>query len=289
MAGFLKNILWPTDLSPEAWEALRYAELFARTFSAKITALHVAPDFMPAMYQNSLVIQKELMRRGKEIKNQAREQIQLLGKKKGIAFRKIVVTEGSAAKKIVETAEKQKVDLIVMGKKGQSALEKLLIGSVANHVLRHSPAPVLVTKKSRRNLAVKKILVPTDFTEEEEVEREYAWNLAKGLGASLTLLYVLELFGHEFRLVEEMFRAVDEKFKKRLAKRRRGVEVSGDMTKAISAAQGIAEYAQKRRFDLIVMATCVGRLGRFFLGSTTEKVISSTDLPVFAIPPKYCS
>lgn len=142
MAGFLKNILWPTDFSPEAWEALRYAELFARTFSGKITALHVAPDFMPAMYQNSLVIQKELMRRGREIKNQAREQIQLLGKKKKIAFRKIVVTEGAAAKKIVETAEKEKVDLIVMGKKGQSALEKLLIGSVANHVLRHSPAPV---------------------------------------------------------------------------------------------------------------------------------------------------
>jgi nucleotide-binding universal stress UspA family protein len=289
MAGFLKNILWPTDFSPEAQEALRYAEFFARTFSAKITALHVAPDFMPAMYQNSLVIQKELIRRSKEVKNQAREQIQSLGRKKGIDFRKIIVTEGSAAKKIVETAEKEKVDLIVMGKKGQSALEKLLIGSVANHVLRHSPAPVLITKKSRRNLVVKKILVPTDFTEEEEVEREYAWNLAKGLGASLTLLYVLELFGHEFRLVDEMFRAVDEKFKKRLARRRRGVEVSGDMTKAISAAHGIAEYAKKHRFDLIVMATCVGRLGRFFLGSTTEKVISSTDLPVFAIPPKFCS
>jgi len=289
MKGFLKNILWPTDFSSEALEALRYAEFFARTFSDKITALHVAPDFMPAMYQHSLVIQKELMRRTKQMKNQARDQIQSLGRKKGITFRKIVVTEESAAKKIVETAGKEKVELIVMGKKGQSALEKLLIGSVANHVLRHSPAPVLVTKKSRRTLAVKKILVPTDFTEEEEVERDYAWNLAKGLGASLTLLYVLELFGHEFRLVDEMFKAVDEKFKQRLARKRRGVKVSGDMIKAISAAQGIAEYAQKRRFDLIVMATCVGRLGRFFLGSTTEKVISSTDLPVFAIPPKFCS
>lgn len=289
MAGFLKNILWPTDFSPEAREALRYAEFFARAFSAKITALHVAPDFMPGMYEHSLVIQKELMGRGGEMKNQARDKIQLLGHKKGIAFRKIVVTEGSAAKKIVETAEKEKVDLIVMGKRGQSVLEKLLIGSVANHVLRHSAVPVLVTKKSRRNLAVKKILVPTDFTKEEEAERDYAWNLARGLGASLTLLYVLELFGHEFRLVEEMFRAVEEKFKKRLAKRRRGVEVSGDVTRAISAAYGIVDYAREHRFDLIVMATCVGGLGRFFLGSTTEKVISSTDLPVFAIPPKYCS
>jgi nucleotide-binding universal stress UspA family protein len=61
------------------------------------------------------------------------------------------------------------------------------------------------------------------------------------------------------------------------------------VTRAISAAYGIVDYAREHRFDLIVMATCVGGLGRFFLGSTTEKVISSTDLPVFAIPPKYCS
>ena len=289
MKGFLKHILWPTDFSPEAQEALRYAEFFSRAFSADITALHVAPDFMPAMYQNSLVIQKELMKRSKQMKTQAHDKIQSLGREKKIDFGKIVVTEGSAAKKIVEEAEKEKVDLIVMGKRGQSALEKLLIGSVANHVLRHSPVPVLVTKKNRRTLAVKKILVPTDFTEGEEVERDYAWNLAKGLGASLTLLYVLELFGHEFRLVEEMLKVVDEKFKQSLGKKRRGVEVSGDVTKAISAAQGIADYAEKHRFDLIVMATCVGRLGRFFLGSTTEKVISATDLPVFAIPPKFCS
>jgi nucleotide-binding universal stress UspA family protein len=121
------------------------------------------------------------------------------------------------------------------------------------------------------------------------VERNYAWNLAKVFGASITLLYVLELFGYEFRLMNEMVEVVDRKFKKRLAGRRRGLDISGDMTKAINAAQGIAQYAETRRFDLIVMATCVGRLGRFFLGSTTEKVISSTDLPVFAIPPKFCS
>lgn len=287
MKGFLKNILWPTDFSREAREALLYAAAFAKTFDARITALHVAPDLSLALYEDSPVIQQELIRRMDASKKDAQAKLQSSGKKKGISFRKIVVTEGSAAKKIIETVEKEKVDLIVMGKRGQSFVEKILIGSVANHVLRHSPVPVLVTKKRRQKFKVKKILVPTDFTKGEDVERDFAWKLAKGFGASLTLLYVLELYGHDFRMVDKMFPAVLEKFKKRAKKEGKGVAVSEEMTRAINAAIGIEDYARTHRYDLIVMATCASRLGRFFLGSTTEKVISSTDLPVFAIPPKF--
>lgn len=287
MKGFLKNILWPTDFSREALEALLYADAFAKTFDARITALHVAPDLSLALYEDSPVIQQELIRRMDASKKDAQAKLQSSGKKKGISFRKIVVTEGSAAKKIIETVEKEKVDLIVMGKRGQSFVEKILIGSVANHVLRHSPVPVLVTKKRRQKFKVKKILVPTDFTKGEDVERDFAWKLAKGFGASLTLLYVLELYGHDFRMVDKMFPAVLEKFKKRAKKEGKGVAVSEEMTRAINAAIGIEDYARTHRYDLIVMATCASRLGRFFLGSTTEKVISSTDLPVFAIPPKF--
>lgn len=287
MKGFLKNILWPTDFSREAREALLYADALAKTFDARITALHVAPDLSLALYEDSPVIQQELIRRMDASKKDAQAKLQSSGKKKGISFRKIVVTEGSAAKKIIETVEKEKVDLIVMGKRGQSFVEKILIGSVANHVLRHSPVPVLVTKKRRQKFKVKKILVPTDFTKGEDVERDFAWKLAKGFGASLTLLYVLELYGHDFRMVDKMFPAVLEKFKKRAKKEGKGVAVSEEMTRAINAAIGIEDYARTHRYDLIVMATCASRLGRFFLGSTTEKVISSTDLPVFAIPPKF--
>jgi nucleotide-binding universal stress UspA family protein len=64
--------------------------------------------------------------------------------------------------------------------------------------------------------------------------------------------------------------------------------LSKDVTRAVTAAAGIDEYSRERRFDLIVMATCARGLGRFFLGSTTEKVISHTDLPVFALPPHFC-
>jgi len=288
MKGFLKNILWPTDFSREAQEALLYADVFAKTFGARITALHVSPDLSLALYEDSPVIQQEIIRQREASKKSAKTKLQSIGQKRGISFQKIVVTEGSAAKKIIEMAEKERADLIVMGKRGQSLLEKILIGSVANHVLRHAPVPVLMTKKRRQKFEVKKILVPTDFVKNEDVERDYAWKLAKGFNASLTLLYVLELYGHDVRMVDKMFPVVLEKFKKRAKKERKDVAVSEEMTRAINAAIGIEDYARTHHYDLIVMATCASPLGRFFLGSTTEKVITSTDLPVFAIPPKFC-
>lgn len=288
MAAFMKKILWPTDFSREAVEALVYADLFARRFSSKITALHVVPDFAPVLYESSPVIQEKLLQRMISMKKGAQRKIQAIGEKKGVSFSRIIIAEGSAAKKIVDTAEKEKAGLIVMGKRGQSMWEKLVIGSVANHVLRHSPVPILLTRKRKKKLGIKKILVPTDFTKGEEVEREYALKLAKGFNASLTLLYILELFGHEFRMVDEMFGSVLEKFRKKVRREKKDIDVEEEIIHAVNAAAGISDFARARRFDLIVMATCSAGIGRFVLGSTTEKVLSRTDIPLFAIPPKFC-
>jgi nucleotide-binding universal stress UspA family protein len=289
MKRFLKNILWPTDFSHEALDALLYADIFAREFGAGITALHVAPDLSLALYDEaSPSVQEELIRQMDVSRKDARASIQELAQKKSISLKKIVVAEGSPSKKIIETAEKEKTDLIVMGKRGLSLLEKILVGSVANHVLRHSPVPVLLTKKRRKKLEVKKILVPTDFSKEEDIERDFAWKVAQRFGASLTFLYVLELYGYDFRMVDHMFDAVLDKFKARVKKDGWGVPVFADVVRATTAAQGIESYVRKHHYDLVVMATCAGPLGRFLLGSTTEKVVSAVDVPVFAIPPKVC-
>lgn len=289
MKRTIKNILWPTDFSSEGQEALLYAILFAKAFSARITALHVAPDLSSALYSDNPTVELELSRRMMAMNKRAQAKLAAIGKRKGLAFKKAIVTEGSVAKTIIEIAENEKSDLIVMGKKGHSMLEKLLIGSTASHVLRHSPVPVLVTKKRKPPRRIKTILVPTDFVKEEDAEREVAWKLAKGFGASLTFLYVLELFGYEFRMVDHMFRSALAKFQKRAHQGGRGISVSKEVVHASHAAAGIEQYAQERRFDLIVMATCARGLGRFFLGSTTEKVIAQTELPVFVLPPTYCT
>jgi nucleotide-binding universal stress UspA family protein len=285
MADFLKHILWATDFSEEAQEALLYANFFAKTFNSRLLALHVASDFSPALYDTSAVISGELSKTIDLVKNKAKEKLEAVGKAKGVTFDKVIIKEGSASKKIIEVSKEEKADLIVIGRRGLSTMEKLFIGSVANHVLRSSAVPVLVTKKKRGKPRVGKILVPTDFSKQEEMEQDFAWKLAKVFKASMTLLYVLELFGHDLRIVDELFKDVMARLKKKRQKLGEEVEISEEVFRAINAPSGIVEYAETYKFDLIVMSTYVHKLERFLLGSTTEKVISHTNLPVFAIPP----
>lgn len=290
MSEFIKKILWATDFSDEAQEALVYANLFAQAFNAKITALHVVPDFSPALLDTAAVVKGELVKRVEFIKDESAERLEKIKKSKDIPFR-ILIKEGSSSKMIIEAAEEEKSDLIVMGKKGLSALEKLFIGSVANQVLHNSPVPILLTKKSKRKINIKKILVPTDFSAQEEMERDLAWKLAKGFDSDLTFLHVLELHDYEFppRILDEMFDAVIKKMRSRKEKEKEDIKVKEDVTRAVNAALGIVDYAETNKQDLICISTCThSKLERFFLGSTTEKVISYSHIPVFAIPPKEC-
>ncbi|MDH5707065.1 MAG: universal stress protein [Candidatus Aminicenantes bacterium] len=290
MAGFLKKILWATDFSDEAQESLLYADAFAKAFKASIVALHVIPDFSAALYDAAYVIKGELVKKVAAVKKDAEEKLKTLQKAKGITFKNIV-KEGTAAKVIIEVAEKEGVDLIVIGRRGMSAIEKLFIGSVANQVLRNSPVPILLTKKKTGVPRFKKLIVPTDFSEREEVERDFAWAIAKGFGAELTLLHVLELHDYEFspRVLDDMMDSLLKRLKQRKKREKTDIKIREEVYRAINAAIGIVDYAETHNYDLIVISTCVqSKLERFFLGSTTEKVISYTHIPVFAIPPTYC-
>ena len=290
MPDFLKKILWPTDFSDEAQEALTQAEHLAKTFGAELVALHVVPEYPVSLYNSVISVKGELIRRIDVIKNDAMDRLLRLKEGRDVSFRPLI-REGSAAKEIIAAAEEEGVDLIVMGKKGLSALEKIFIGSVANQVLRHSQVPLFLTKQMSGPLQFDKILVPTDFSEYEEVERDYAWKLAKGFDAELVFLHVLELHDHEFppRMLDEMMDTVTKKLAARKKGEKEDVKITEDVIRALHAALGIVDYAETHKCDMIVISTCgPGAIERFFLGSTTEKVISNSSVPVFALPSHYC-
>jgi nucleotide-binding universal stress UspA family protein len=281
----IKNVLWATDFSEESKEALAYASFFAKAFKAKLVALHVVPDFAPALYEAWPEAQAELAGKIENSKIGARIKLEHLCEKQGVCADKIIVTEGEAAKVILKTAKKESAGLIVVGRKGVSGHEQNLIGSVTHRILRGSRVPVLVTKGTDAKIGdLGKILVPTDFSSEEDIERDQAWKLAKVLGSSLTFLYVMELFGHDFRLTDEMFDTVLKKLQARKKREHKALAINEAVVKAVHGYEGIIDYADTKGFGLIVMSTTVRKLSRFFLGSTTEKVIAHSRVPVFAIP-----
>ncbi len=285
----IKNILWATDFSYESTTALAYASYLAKHYEAKISALHVVPDFAPALYESRGVVVAELIAKQEKSREKAFKKLQKLSSQKGVKLDKIIIEAGSAGTKIPEVAEKEKCHLIAIGRKGMSALEKILLGSVADRVLRRAKVPVLVTPRRRGTPKIENILVPTDFSEAEERERDYAWMMASTLKANLTMLYILELYDFKFSPAEvkKMMDEVLSKLKSR-KKKKANFTINEVVIRDLNAPAGIVTYAAKHKMDLIVMSTCVSALERFFLGSTTEKVISYSTVPVLALPAAYC-
>ena len=129
-----QHILVPTDFSPGSEYALTAATGLARQFRARLTLIHAA--HVPDEFDLYLRIMEPALRREMEACRKRVEEAAVPAD--------TLVTRGAAAQTIVETARARSVDLIVMGTHGRTALQHLLIGSVAERVLRLAPCPVMV-------------------------------------------------------------------------------------------------------------------------------------------------
>jgi nucleotide-binding universal stress UspA family protein len=140
-----KHILVPTDFSEYADHALDYAITLAQKLRARLTLLHIiqlTPMTMGDMYGYSLEADLEAM------ESEAQRQMQALLNRvhqEGLESETAIV-QGVPFQMIVDMAESQDIDLIVIGTHGRAGLTHALMGSVAEKVVRMAPCPVLVTR-----------------------------------------------------------------------------------------------------------------------------------------------
>jgi nucleotide-binding universal stress UspA family protein len=154
-----KHILYATDFSENAEYACSYAKSVADQYNAAITLLHVIKDELPDFMifdagmdrtskevSNRLTMQKEL---DKEQKDQIISRIEAeYGDKAGI--KNYIVEKGNPAKVIIKVVEEEACDLIVMGFKGRSTFEDLLMGDTVRHVISKVEIPVLVVQNKTK-------------------------------------------------------------------------------------------------------------------------------------------
>ncbi|HEX2694385.1 MAG TPA: universal stress protein, partial [Acidobacteriota bacterium] len=107
----VKKILWATDFSREAADALAYAELFAKKCQARISAVHVVPEMGPALLEARPAYMEEVYFQVEANKEKAGRKLAELAAKKGISFDKVLIESGSPIKKIIEIAGREKADL----------------------------------------------------------------------------------------------------------------------------------------------------------------------------------
>ena len=144
----LKKILVPMDFGEAADAALTYARALARNFGSSIDVLHVAEDVSARMFAGEAFVAVPPTLQ-KDLEEMARKQLdqRLIDQDpEPLPTRPVIVTSNVPAQTIVNYARETGVDLIVMGTHGRGALTHLLMGSVAERVVRLAGCPVLVVR-----------------------------------------------------------------------------------------------------------------------------------------------
>lgn len=136
------NILVPTDFSPCAEYALDHACALAAKLAAKI---HVVNAIGGALPELSITLTDQMLTSLRN--NNAAALEKLIAPRRGrVAFGEISVVDGDARDAILGAAKAVHADLIVIGTHGRRGLSRLLLGSVAEDVLRRAPCPVLAVR-----------------------------------------------------------------------------------------------------------------------------------------------
>lgn len=298
------HVLLATDFSRWAGRAEAYACCLASIWRADLTVMIVLefPRGLNPDYPVNRIYLAELRKMATAQLGDLKTRVAA----RGISIQTGVAT-GIPSEEILAAAKAEDSDLVVVGTKGKTGLEHVLVGSTAERVIRTAPCPVLAVRAKPgegegggsdpcRGVSLERILVPVDFSDYSLDALEYAVQVARRSSASIRLLHVLEpvSYGLDFTLLHE-------------SKREHMKEVIGqrlsDLAKALVAAQvptdvelrgglpsdSILDEAKAMPADLIVMGTHGRRgLSHTLSGSVAEAVLRKSTCPVLTVrSPKF--
>lgn len=281
-----------TDFSEPSHRATDVAARFAKQFHASLRVLHVydeAPFGVPVDYP----VGRE--RAGTfDFAGAAKASLATVRRERLADVEPLeldAVAHPSAIVAITDYAEEHAADLLIVGTHGRTGLSHMLVGSVAENVMRHAHCPVLAVRPTIEVAKFpRKMLVCTDFSEASEPALGVAAELAAAFDTEVTVLHVyndapptLGAARRDYtRLGEvdaELRVALDKLHQKHFTK-----SVATELLVSTNPAGAITNYAHRSGADLIVLSTH-GRTGvaRLLMGSVAEKVTRHAPCPVLAV------
>jgi len=285
----LNNILYLTDFSQPSEAALPFAVGIARNYGATVRALYVLPASSyaytpPELRAAADGLDERLAQTGMhEVDSQL----------SGVAHTTIIARGGGIWPTIEQAIKDYDVDLIVLGTHGRSGVQKLLLGSVAEEIVRRSPVPVLtigpkVCGTANKDARFRHVLFATDFESESRVAAPFAISFAEDNQADLLLLHVLwDEQSKEERLgegrVAEAVRELHAMIPKDwdLRCRPEAVVEYGEPSRRI------VEVAKQRGVDLIVLGAreAQGHIAEatHLERTTAHRVLIHADCPVLSV------
>jgi nucleotide-binding universal stress UspA family protein len=283
------KIMCPVDFSPGSQQAMRTAVRLANEHDAELVLVH-SWYIPPATFAGDYVYAADIVQ---AMSNDAQHALEkAVGEARKIGARRVTskMLNGLPWQQIVDAAQGEPgLGLIVIGTHGRTGLSRVLMGSVAELVVRHAPCPVLTVRPGNEPAPYTHVLCPIDLSKPAREAMNVAAELVKPGGAGITLLHVLELpVSYTGDLaIPDFHRELDARSAALLdrwtAELKANVSVPVMQRTRIGrpGAQILAFLDDDRTFDLVVMGSH-GHIGleRMLLGSVAEKVVRHARCPV---------
>ena len=271
----MKKILVPVDFSVQAKYAAKVAASIAKLTNSKIYLLHMLELPIgvvdPSNYGNSsntptsLLFLKRAHEKFEEFKN--------LPFFKGLEVEDSVLFH-KAYDGIIDESKKQDIDLIIMGSRGTSGLEEMLVGSNTEKVVRNSNVPVLVIKQEVENFKIENIVFASNFDQKSKVTFQNILDFTALFNSRLHLLKINTI--HNFETTKESSDAI-RNFINEFDLGDYTLNIYND----VSVEKGILNFSNIIDADVIILNTSGKRgLAHLFTGSIGEDLANHAKLPV---------
>jgi nucleotide-binding universal stress UspA family protein len=298
-----RNILFPTDFTPHARSALKYAAAFAREARGRVVLFSVQTGQVPAnlmtLPERVLADQETnwLLPLRREVQDLLSDQLL-----DGLEVEPVIV-EGEPAHEIAKAVRDYGIDLVTVVTHGRHGLARALWGSTAEEIIAEAPCPVLTIRPpqhdfvehrgSQTEIRLNRILLATNFRPSSIVATSTARELAAATGAELHAVYVI---GDYFEQISVMFpeggRSALSRMRGEVHDRMEAFAVEGDGRIVTHVAEGrpyaeVVRIAAETDADLIVIGTSVHASlfgGAPALGSEIERVVRNAPCPVLCVP-----
>jgi nucleotide-binding universal stress UspA family protein len=189
----IREILFPTDLSPASDRAFEHARLLAERFRARLVVYHAIEIPIAEYARWGAEHDQEIRAR---FSQEARAQIQRRFLPPSVEWEVVVASDVAAPALLVDTAllelmRQRRPDLVVMATHGRTGIARAFIGSVTEQVVHRGGRPVLCVRPIEEPdaLPYRRILVPTDFSDAARRALPWAATLARAFGAQVRAVY----------------------------------------------------------------------------------------------------
>lgn len=281
--GRYKKLLVAVDGSESSMHALKESFKFAINEKSWITVVSVVPHYTGDL--DSVAVGDIMASMRKPCEDALLKAREMAEREKALI--KTVYEEGEPYERIIDLAESENCDLIVMGRRGLRRLERMLVGSVTARVIGYSPIDILVVPRDT-TVSWETILLATDGSKYSMTATKKAIDFAESYGGELKAISVVdvpsEFYGEAPQIVDDMIK----KAKGYVEDVKKQAESAGVKTETFvregESYLAITDLARKQDINTIVMGSH-GRTGlkRLLMGSVTEKVIGHSPCPVLVV------